>query len=295
MTDARTDEFLAQRPRLFGLAYRMLGTAAEAEDVLQDAWLRYAGQDGVENPSGLLTTVVTRLCLDVLKSARVRREEYVGPWLPEPVPSDDDPDPETLSVAFLELCEKLSPDERAVVVLHEAFGLPMGDVGPILGKSEAACRKTLQRAREHLGGPVRRSAAPLETERLLFAFLAAAQSGDAATLAKVLREDAVWTSDGGGKTVAARRRVEGPARVAAIVLGLMRKAPDGLSAEIRVLNGAPALVVFIHGALYAVLWILGDGASVDRVYAVLNPDKLARLAARWGCALFAQWSPVRIA
>jgi RNA polymerase sigma factor (sigma-70 family) len=275
------DAFEAARPRLFGIAYRMLGSAAEAEDVVQDAWVALQGADDVREPAAWLATVVSRRCLDALKSARARREVYVGPWLPEPIPSDADPDPDTLSLAFLELAERLTPAERAVLVLHEAFGYGLRDVGAMLGKSEANCRKILQRAREHLGGPVRRVVGPAETERLLLAFLTAAQSGDAAALAALLADDVTWATDGGGESKAALRPILGPERCARFALGLVKKAAPDARFTLITMNGIPALATWTGDSLTSVSWVEpGNDGKIGGLRTITAPSKLAGLRSK---------------
>lgn len=272
--------FLAERPRLFGLAYRMLGSASEAEDVLQDAFLRLAGRDDVAAPRAWLTTVVTRLCLDRLKSARARREAYVGPWLPEPVVADDEPgvDPDTLSLGLLVLLERLSPVERAVFVLHEAFGLTMREIAGHVDKTEANCRKILERARAHLGEPSRFRADREQQERLLLGFVQACMTGDADAVAALFTDDATWTSDGGGRVAAARVPVVGAARIGKATIGILKLAPPDLRLTVAPINGQPALITWSGDRLYSVLQVFPRDGRIAAVVTVLNPDKLAALA-----------------
>ncbi len=279
--------FKQERPRLFALAYRMLGSAADAEDVLQDAWLRWQATDVAElaSPGAWLTTVVSRLCLDQLKSARARRESYVGPWLPEPLPTDAAERPadpaalhESLSMAFLVLLEQLSPAERAAYLLHEVFEYSHVEVAGMLGLSAEHCRQLALRARAHLRENRPRFAPSRERhERLLHEFLLAIRAGQLEPLQRLLSEDVVMRSDGGGKRTAALKPLLGKERVARFFLGLAGKiARHPLPVEFRILdvNGWPALLTFENGEVLNVLSLESDGAAIHGLYVVLNPDKL---------------------
>lgn len=281
-----TAVFSGQRPRLFGLAYRMLGSAHDAEDVVQDAWLRWAGHgDTVENPAAWLTTVVTRLCLNRLDSARARRETYVGPWLPEPILTTDPAtgpaatveERESVSLALLTTLERLTPPERAVYVLREAFGHSHAEVAAVLDVTEAGSRQLHTRARRHLAAVPTVPAPPADVGPLLARFVAAAREGDLAGLEQLLAADVTVWSDGGGKVSAARRPVRGRDAVARFLVGILgpgRRRGTGTVVEI---NGAPAAVAFVDGELAGVLAIEGDGA-VGTVRILRNPEKLAFLA-----------------
>ena len=225
--DSATAEFETVRPRLFGIAYRMLGTVAEAEDVVQDAWIRWQGTDRsqVRNPSAFLSTVTTRLSINASDSARARREVYAGPWLPEPVLTENDPTlgaerTEALEIGLLLLLERLTPNERAVYVLREAFAYDFGDIAEVLETSESNARQLARRARTHLVEHRSKQVTAAERDRLLRAFLAAAQSGDLEQLESVLAEDVVVYSDGGGVVSAARRPVVGRDRVSSFSLAV---------------------------------------------------------------------------
>jgi len=287
------ETFAAHRPLLLGLAYRMLGSRAEAEDIVQEAFLRWhaAPQEEVTIPRAYLATVVTRLCLDALKSARARRESYVGPWLPEPVLTDvsaaapaDSAEAlgkrQSLSLAFLLLLERLSPTERAAYLLHELFDYSHAEVAEILGKEEAACRQLCHRARQHLASQRARFTPTREQhERLLLSFLQSMGQGDLSGLLALLSEDAVTWSDGGGKVNAARKPVRGADAVARLFVGLNRRAQGGsFSSELAEVNGWPALLVRRDGQLFMVLSCQSDGQRISDIYVILNPDKL-RLAA----------------
>lgn len=283
--DPRAATFQEQRRRLFAIAYRMLGSAAEAEDALQEAWLRYAAEPAsIDAPPAWLARVVTRICLDQLKSARVRRESYVGPWLPEPIATDasgDGVDPESISVAFLLLLETLSPLERAVYLLHEVFDYRHAEVAEIVARDEATCRQLLHRAREAVKARRPRFRPSREAhQRLLGGFLGAIASGDVAGLRALLADDARSVSDGGGKVQAARRVVEGADAVARLLIGLARKVdPAGaFSLEPIEVNGWPAVLLRQGGRPFEVMTIDTDGERILGVYMQLNPDKLARLS-----------------
>lgn len=278
-----SDEFEAHRDRCLGIAYRMLGSRADAEDVVQEASVRWLGaRDDVREPAAWLTTTVTRLCLDHLKSARVRREQYVGPWLPEPVQTQaEDPiDPESISMAFLLVLERLSPAERAAFLLRQVFELDYGEVAAALERSEAATRQLVSRARNRLERDRPRYTPDREAhDRLLMGFLMAAQSGDVGGMAALLAEDVRAWSDSGGKARAARKLVSGRDPVARLFVGLATKnAGAGLRPELRELNGAPGLVVWSGDQLQSATTIETDGALIHAVHVVVNPDKLSRLA-----------------
>jgi RNA polymerase sigma-70 factor (TIGR02957 family) len=283
--------FEAQRPRLFGLAYRLLGSASDAEDTVQDAFLRWsaAGQDSVQDPTAWLTTVVVNLCRNRLASARARRERYVGTWLPDPVLTEDGTlgpletaeQRESVSLALLTLLEQLTPRERAVFVLRESFGYSHREIARVVGVSEAGCRQLHRRARQRLGGPRPRfQPDPGQWRRLVERFLVAAGAGDVTGLEQLLAEDVTYWSDGGGNASVARRPVVGRARVARFFAKLIPKfAADpafARGAEIRQaeVNGEPALLAWIGGALFGVIVpeIAGDHITALRVMA--NPERL---------------------
>lgn len=281
MTDAA--EFEAHRSHLHALAYRMLGASSEADDVVQEAWIRWcaAEPEAVQHPRAWLSTVVTRLCLDQLKSARVRREAYVGPWLPEPVRTEDSVDGERVSMAFLLLLEALSPAERAAYLLHEAFDYTHAEVAEILGRDEAACRQLYHRARQHVIARRPRYAPSREAHaRLLTGFLHAVSAGDLDGLKSMLSADATLHTDGGGKVHAARNVLRGADAIARFFLGLLKKSPPspGVRFEIADLNGWPAMLWHEDDRVVLVMGLETDGALVHGVYFVLNPDKLTRLS-----------------
>jgi RNA polymerase sigma-70 factor (TIGR02957 family) len=280
--------FERERRRLFGIAYRMLGSVSEAEDVLQDAWLRWNEVDPatVENPSAFLVRMVTRLSLDALGAARNRLTDYVGPWLPEPLmqgdPRPGSADPEALqeladhlSTAFLLLLERLSPVERAVFLLREPFGYSYREIGEIVGKSEIACRQIERRARQRLEAEGRPApASPEEHDRLLRGFLQATREGDVEGMVRLLAEDAVLTSDGGGKAHAARKPVTGAEMIARFLLGLARNAGPGWETRFARINGATGALLYLDGELRNVMTAEVEAGRIRRLFVVVNPEKL---------------------
>jgi RNA polymerase sigma-70 factor (ECF subfamily) len=272
------------RPLAFSVAYRMLGSVAEAEDVVQDALLRLHDADDVANPHAFLTTVTTRLAIDVLRSARVRRETYVGPWLPEPLVEDSASRPvedaDTISLAFLTLLERLSPEERAVLVLRDAFDYPFAEIAAVVGKTEANTRQILSRARRRLGDELPRfDPDPQERMALAARFLAAARDGDMAGLIALLAPDAVLTGDGGGKAVSIGRPLVGAAAIAhALRAFAVRGERWGVMLEPVVVNGQPGLrTLDPEGRLVNVMALEISGGMIVGIASVLNPDKLAHL------------------
>jgi RNA polymerase sigma-70 factor (ECF subfamily) len=281
--------FEPHRRRLMGIAYRMLGSLSEAEDIVQEAWLRWNGADHetLREPAAWLSRVVTRLCLDHMKSARARRETYVGQWLPEPVLDGaaiaaDTPGEraEDISVAFLLALERLSPLERAAFLLHDVFDMEFAEVARALDREEAACRQLASRARSHLKAAQPRFAVPAaDGERLVQAFLAAAGSGDAAALARLLAEDAALHSDGGGKRLAALNIVRGRDRVTRFFVGTARKwSWPSWTVRQETINGLPGLVMsHPQGELQTLAMHIRDG-RIAEIYIMRNPDKLRHLS-----------------
>lgn len=278
------------RPYLFAVAYRMTGSASDAEDLVQDAWIRYldAGSPEVESLRAWLTTVVSRLALDYLKSARVQREQYVGPWMPEPVltsaaiagPEETVEQREAVSLAFLMLLERLNPEQRIVYVLREGFGLPFEDIGGHVGKSAAACRQVYRRAQLWLTDERHATVAPrADHRRLAERFVAAVSTGDAAQVADVLASDVVWVSDGGPDRLAARRPVVGVDRVSRAWAAIGSKLGQELQLTYAFadLNGAPAVVVRDRGEVDRVFAFDIRDSRISTVRAILNLDKLGYL------------------
>lgn len=301
MTAEAADQTATHRPYLQAVAYRMLGSWADAEDIVQEAFARYVQVDtaAVDAPRAYLTTVVTRLCLDRLKSARSRRERYVGMWLPEPVPGDDrgvsgagadsrGPDDalqraQDVSFALLVVLERLSPLERAAFLLHDVFGQPFAEVSRTLGRGEAACRKLATRARSQVRSERPRFEPDAESQRALTeAFFAASQAGDARALSRMLADNAVVYSDGGGKRVTARRPIHGRDDVVRFLCGIARRWPQRQPGTVTTINGGPGAVTRdADGALSAVCLDIRDG-RVAAVYISRNPEKLGAITARFG-------------
>lgn len=277
--------FEQERGRLFGIAYRMLGSVSEAEDVLQDAYIRWHGvaHAQVEQPTAYLIRLVTHLCLDLLGTAQRRRTEYVGTWLPEPLiqqqPLDHDPASlhemvDDLSQAFLLVLERLSPVERAVFVLHEALDFSYREIGEIVGKTEENCRQIARRARQHIAvehyAP---PADPAQHDQLLTRFLIATQTGDLDGLLAVLADEATAYSDGGGKARAATRPIEGAERVARFMLGLRGKA-QGLEHRLAIINGRTGVLNILDGRIHSTVAFHVVKQRIQAVFIVINPDKL---------------------
>jgi RNA polymerase sigma factor (sigma-70 family) len=290
--------FETYRPRLFGLAYRLLGSASDAEDVVQDAFVRWSQADSVVAPSAWLTTVVTNLCRNQLASARARRERYVGTWLPEPVltsggelgPLETAEQRESVSLALLTLLEQLTPPERAVFVLRESFGYSHSEIAETLGVSEAGSRQLHRRARLRIGAPQPRfRPEPDEWRRLVERFLVAAGEGDVAGLERLLADDVAYCGDGGGKSPVARRPVFGRSPVARLFGKLIPRyvADPRFWREAEVwqaeVNGEPALLAWTGGVLFAAVVPEMAGGRITALRVMANPDKVAfaaRQAAR---------------
>jgi RNA polymerase sigma-70 factor, ECF subfamily len=284
------ERFTVLRPLLFTIAYEMLGSATEADDVLQDSYLRWAAVDlsTVRDTKSYLAQLVTRQALNALRADARRREEYVGPWLPEPLlldeqdPSADVVLAESISMAMLVLLETLSPDERAVFLLREVFGFGYGEIAEAVGRPAPTVRQVAHRAREHVRARRKRFDAvdPQRNAQLTAQFLETAAGGDVETLMTMLAPDATWTADSGGKVSAARRPVVGAERVARAIVGLIRKA--AVLAEFRVemvtCNSAPAVLLYLGDHLEGVISLEIVEDKITNFYVTRNPDKLAALA-----------------
>ncbi|MER6268009.1 RNA polymerase sigma-70 factor [Streptomyces sp900105755] len=293
------DRFEAARPRLAAIAYRLLGSASEAEDAVQDTYLRWQAADTarIEVPEAWLTKVLTNLCLNQLTSARARRETYVGQWLPEPLlagdpmlgPADTAERRESVSYAVLVLLERLAPAERAVYVLREAFDYPHREIARILDLTEAASQQILHRARKHVAqGRARTEVDEAAARRIIEEFLAAAASGRTEPLVRLLTEDAVAVGDGGGKVPAAARAFEGAVAVAKFMRGLFKQGPAqralaGGSVELyaTTANGGPALVATVDGRVFGVMCLEITTEGIAAFRNQVNPDKLERATRQW--------------
>lgn len=279
-------EFETRRGWLFGLAYRLLGSAAEAEDAVQEAYLRWDRTDRttITHPDAWLAKVVTNLCLNHLTSARVTREQYVGQWLPDPVPTDllgpleTAEQRDSVSLAVLVLLERLTPAERAVFVLREAFGYGHREIAEVMELSEANCRQLYRRAAQHLADHRPRfQPSREERERLAARFLSAAQNGDLRALEELLADDITSWADSGGHLPTARRPVTGRDQVARYFAGAWRKAPDGLAFTFAEVNGGTALVATANGTPLGVVALEFDGDRIAGVRIVANPAKLSHM------------------
>jgi RNA polymerase sigma-70 factor (TIGR02957 family) len=276
--------FAPVRPRLFGIAYRMLGSAAEAEDIVQDVWLRWqsTNRSAVENPPAYLATTTTRLCINLAQSAHTRRETYIGTWLPEPVDTSSDPGigaerAEALKLAVLMLLEKLSPTERAAYVLREAFDYSYSQIADILQMEEANVRQLVSRARKHIADNRRTPVSSGEQRRLLEAFIAAAQNADMAALEGLFAEDVVSTSDGGGFVRAARVPVSGRERVAKFI-ATAAHFWQGVTLAWVEANGQAAVLVSRDGVPVALTTIDASAQGIDQIVWILRPSKLAAIS-----------------
>jgi RNA polymerase sigma-70 factor (ECF subfamily) len=284
--ETRAEVFASVRPMLFSIAYRMLGSVMDAEDLVQDAYLRWeeAPETDVRSPRAYLTTIVTRLAINQLRSARTKRETYVGPWLPEPLVTEETPDTvelaESLSMAFLVLLERLAPIERAAFLLHEVFDFEYAEIARVVDKTEANCRQLVARARKRIGSPQARfEADPAQAKRLVERFTEASFAGDMEGLVALLAEDITLWGDGGGKVPgAALKAVRGASSVARFSLGVMeRLVPKETIVRPTEINGQPGFIAYVSGRpLSALIFDIRDG-RIQTIYAVGNPDKLQSL------------------
>jgi RNA polymerase sigma-70 factor (TIGR02957 family) len=277
--------FAAVRPRLFGIAYRMLGSAAEAEDIVQDVWLRWqcANRRAVENPAAFLATTTTRLCINLLQSAQSRHETYIGTWLPEPVDTRGDPRlgaerGEALQLAVLLLLEKLTPTERAAYVLREAFDYSYRQIADILQLEEANSRQLVSRARKHVADGRRTPASSDEQRRLLEAFIGAAQNGDMTRLERLFAEDVVSYADGGGIVRAARVPVSGRERVAKFIAAFSSHFWKGVTLSWVDANGQASILMSRNGEPSGLVSIDASEQGIDQIIWIMRPSKLSAIA-----------------
>lgn len=286
----RLAAYLGERPRLIRLAYRYLGSASEAEDIVQDAWLRFSATAEAEHPARLLSRIVTNLCLDRLRSAQARRETYVGPWLPEPIVEkagavEPDANDAALDISFsvMRALERLSPLERAALFLHDLYDVPFEEIAETLKRTPAACRQMASRARKMLRQDQNRFPATGEdVARFVAAFERAALGGDVEPLKALLASDVEYVADGGGKVLAAINVLSGSDVVVKFMLGVVRKNPDPARTVVApaIINGAPGLVVSIAGQIEQTVGfaVNADGA-ISAIYTVRNPEKLVDVVA----------------
>lgn len=282
----KLEQFEHYRPLLFSIAYRMLGTVMEAEEMVQESFLRWqrTASDEVMNPKAYLSSIVTRLSIDYLRSARVQREEYIGPWLPEPLLHSHDSGinneeratlADSISAAFLMLLETLSPVERAVFLLHDVFEYEYALIARLVGKNEANCRQIARRARKRIiAGRPRFEPSSQHHEQLTLQFLHTCANGDMQKMLQLLADDVVLYSDGGGKVVAARKPLHGSNKVARFLLGIYRKAPPNTTTQLTQLNAQPGVIVYIDGNPYVTFTFHIVKGRIQGIYTVSNPDKL---------------------
>jgi RNA polymerase sigma-70 factor (TIGR02957 family) len=277
--------FMSLRPRLFGIAYRMLSSATEAEDLVQEVWLRWQKYDRgtVDNPAAFLAATTTRLAINALQSARMRRETYIGPWLPEPVDTSADPylgaeRGEALEFAALLLMEKLTPNERAAYVLREAFDYPYGQIAGILQLNEPAVRQLVSRARKRVTGDRRTPASAAAQRELLTSFIAAARVGDMSALERLFAPDVTSLSDGNGATRVSRRPVVGVVRVAKYITAISTWFWDGMDVRWVTANGQTSAVLVRNGDVFGVLTVTASAEGIDQLLWMVNPEKIAAVA-----------------
>jgi RNA polymerase sigma-70 factor (ECF subfamily) len=284
------DTFETHRPYLFAIAYRMLGSVSEAEDMVQETYLRFRQVDEaqVASPKAYLSTIVTRLCLNYLNSAPVQREHYPGPWLPEPllITSDNEPAQTTerldsISMAFLVLLEKLTPYERAVFLLREVFNYDYEEIAAIVGKEAATCRQYFSRAKKHLTDHRPRFEVQTEAHtEITTRFLAACQTGDLAGLEQLLAEEVVCVTDGGGKVGAPTRPIIGRNQVARFLIAVAKQVPAGFRAELALINGEPGIVGRVNDEITGTAVLDIQNGHIQQIWTVHNPDKLKHLFGR---------------
>ena len=286
--DAHTELFQKNHPRLLGLAYRMLGSRADAEDVLHDAWLRWHAQDKgeVDDAEAWLVTVTTRLALDRLRRAKVERQHYPGPWLPEPLePAEEAPSEqleraETLSLSFLLLLERLSPEERAAFLLKEVFDYSHAETAAILGITEEACRQRVHRAKTRLReGRPRFHLDRAVQQRMLQRFIKAMEQPNLDSLRALFAEDAVHISDGGGVVTAVLHPLYGADRLARLYRQIALNSYGAARYQLSTLNGAPALLIWAGEQLSSVMWVETEGERITAIHAIRHPEKLSRIEA----------------
>lgn len=291
--------FTRHRARIFAVAYRLVGTVSDAEDVVQETWLRWSGIDasGIRSPEAWLVTTASRLGIDHLRRLKTRRESYVGPWLPEPIVEAANIDPvlspedklslaDEVSLALLHMLERLAPEERAAFLLHEAFDYGYGDLATILGKSEAACRQIVSRARRRVADERPRfEASRAEHARLAAAFAAALATENPDALLASLRKDAILYSDGGGKAAAALNPIHGADRISRFFFGIRKKFPQPYRDEPITINGKPGIALLASDHLHSIICFDVADDRINAVYIVRNPDKLRQAARLLGASL----------
>jgi RNA polymerase sigma-70 factor, ECF subfamily len=283
-----SEVFSRHRKRLIGIAYRMLGSRAEAEDIVQDAYIRWHDRkpDTLVSAEAWLVTVTTRLCIDRLRSRKLEMQTYIGPWLPEPVSGVDFVTPEStlvfagdVSMAFLVVLEQLAPEERAAFLLREVFDYGYDEVAAAIARNETACRQIVHRARKRVLDDAPRFEVDAATHRhLLRKFIAAASTGNKAAIVELLTADASMTSDGGGKATSVLKVLHGAERIARLYVAVAKSRPD-LVWRPGMVNGEPGVLRYGNGELHSTMSLVSDGTKISAIYSVMNPDKLTRFAA----------------
>ncbi|WP_018931922.1 RNA polymerase sigma-70 factor [Gracilibacillus lacisalsi] len=279
------EDYQQFKPLLFSLGYRLLGSVSETEDIVQETFLKAfeITEQEIENKKAYLCKMMTNRCLDLLKSARYKREQYVGPWNPEPLllePSSDfDPtevvlQKEGLSIAYLRMMEHLTPDERAVLLLKEIFGFPYAEIANVIAKKEANCRKIFSRAKQKISLIEDESLNYEKNKSIITRFIQAFQTENMDTLLELISEDVTLYSDGGGKVHAAIRPVVSLSNVLALLYGITKKAPEDFYLDIKNVNGQPAIVIYMNGALQSIMSFYISNNKVHEIYLTVNPDKL---------------------
>lgn len=287
MNDVHPEQlFITYKSLLFSLAYRMLGSVQDAEDIVQDVYITWSEQpmDLVQNPKAYLCKIVTNRCIDLLKSARKQRETYVGPWLPEPLVTDNNDDPasryvmkESLSTAYLLLLEQLSETERAVFLLREVLEYDYQLISEVIGKSSSNCRQIFHRAKKAIGNHTIAQSSPSKASALTEQFVSAVVSGNVSKLLSLLAVDAKLLSDGGGKTKAALVPILGAERISRFYMGIMAKAKEDFSFKYTIVNGEPGIVLYAEHQVFGVLSLQIQNDLIQTIYWVVNPDKLTHL------------------
>jgi RNA polymerase sigma-70 factor, ECF subfamily len=281
------DDFNLHRPLLFSIAYRMLGTVTDAEDMVQETFLRWqqTANETVRSANTYLSTIITRLCIDHLRSARVQREQYVGTWLPEPMLTQQSHHPtdlmelaESLSIAFLAVLERLSPIERAVFLLRDVFDYDYDEIGQMVGKSPTNCRQILSRAKQHLTDQRPRFPVPrTQQEQITAQFLDASTKGDLQDLLLLLAKDVTFCSDGGGKVVATLKPIHGAVKVARMLLAVRSKWLLNPVSRLTEINGQPGIIHYVDGNIYSVMTFEIVDGCIQSIYSVRNPEKLRQV------------------
>lgn len=281
--DKKTEIFNQHRSDLTNIAYGMLGNFADAQDIVQDAYIKWRESTAeVQNPEGYLKTIVSRLCIDQYRSAKHQREEYIGPWLPQPVVKSDSEAPDSnielhdqLTLALLHLLENLSPDQRAIYLLHDVFGYQFSEIGELVDKKPAACRKAAQRARQNIrNNELSHTISIQDSHQIVDAFLEALRLRDMEKLQAILTDDAVLYSDGGGEVAAAPKPIESMKKVSKFLISIAEKTQQGVEIERTTINHRPGCKTYLKGTLHSIWTFSIRNGQIDKIFAILNPSKL---------------------